>query len=636
MNKNFRQLILHVDLESGEVSKEEVKEASITNFLGGRGIGAEILWRYLDRNVNPLGKKNVLIFSTGPLQGTNAPTAGRSTILTKGVLSNFYLKTGVGGHFGAALRMAGYDHIVVHGSSNTPIYLWINRDRVELRDASHLWGKRVRETTRMLEAESKEPVEVACIGPGGENKVKFANIMISYYNSASRGGAGAVMGAKKLKAIVVSGWDGEVHVANPREFSEVVAYARERLYKDTLAKQLYEFGTAADIELFNKMHLLPSYNFRMAHVEGESVRTLGGRSWPEEGYLKRRRGCSGCPISCKRYTEINSGKYAGTYSGGPQLETVTRGGPDCGVLNIEAVLKYNEMCNDLGIDSASAASSIAWLMETYEKGLITSRDLGGLKPRWGDEEVLLKLTEMIAKRQGIGNLLAEETKVASEKIGGDSWKWAIQSKGMAPTGVSLRGAYSYALAFAVNPRGPDHLHTECLAELGATPEAVETVKKITGDEKYARPNLMDKRAEIVRWHEDIYAVTDALGICAFSTTAAYGIDEKICAELFQHATGIPMTPEKIMEAGRRIVTLERCFNVREGLTRKDDTLPWRIMNEYNNDLVGVEDPIVSQEKLDILLDQYYQLHEWDRRTGKPTKATLTKLGLEFVLDELRI
>jgi len=400
-----------------------------------------------------------------------------------------------------------------------------------------------------------------------------------------------------------------------------------------MANNLYRYGTAGDVTVFNEIHRLPSKNWQVAHVDADDAETLGGRSWEEAGYLKRRRGCSACSIHCHRFTEVTDGPYAGTAAGGPQLSTVTRGGPNCGVVNIEAVFRFNQLCNDLGLDSISTGSSIAWLMETYERGLVSVEQTGGIVPEWGNEETLLALTEQIARREGIGDLLAEETRTASQRIGGESWKWAVQAKGMSPSGVAMQGALGYALAFAVNPRGPDHLHTETIAEFGSTPQAREIIRRITGNERYAVPDIVDKRAEIVRWHEDIYAATDGLGLCAFTTTCAYGIDEALLAELFEAATGIPMSSEEIMTAGRRMMTLERSINLREGLTREDDTLPWRIMNEPNLDLDGVKEPIVSKAKLDRMLDAYYDLHGWDRARGAPLPKTLRELGLTFVLEE---
>jgi len=623
------QRTLHVDLTSGRTWTEIVETDCARQFLGGRGIGDWLLWRELSSETEPLGPDNVLIFSTGVLQGTAAPTSGRTTVLTKSPLTGLYLKTGAGGHFGTALRMTGHDYLVFHGAASTPVYLRIAIGEVTIRDAAHLWGKGVRETSSLLQAEAKTvPIEVACIGQAGENQVKYANIMMSYYHSASRGGAGAVMGSKCLKAIAVDATRGSIEVADPVRFWRAVKRSRSQTLADTMVKNLYAYGTAGDVTVFNDMYRIPSLNWQQAHIDADEAQTLGGRSWEAAGYLKRRRGCSGCVIHCHRYTEVEHGKYAGTYSGGPQLATVTRGGPNCGIGNVEAVLRYNELCNDLGLDSVSTGASIGWLMESCERGLIDADQLDGVEPKWGNEEALLELTRRIAHREGIGDLLAEETRTAAERVGGDSWKWAVQSKGMAPTGVAMQGAFSYALAFAVNPRGPDHLHTETMAEYGITPEARAVILKITGDEKYAVSNILEKRAEIVRWHEDIYCATDALGLCAFATTCAYGIDEELLAELYSAATGASMSAEEIMTAGRRILTLERCFNVREGLTRSDDVLPWRIMNEPNYDLRGVEDPVVSKAKLDRMLSEYYTLHGWDVKSGIPTRNTLRELRLD--------
>jgi len=635
MSESCSQVILHVDLSTEKIWKEEIDRELVAQYLGGRGVAAKILWDGVQKGVDPMGSDNVLILAAGTLTGTNAPTAGRLTVTTKGAQTGIFLKTGAGGHFGTAMRMAGYDYFVVHGASDRPVYLWIDCDRVELRDAAYLWGKGTRETTRTLASESDGPVEVGCIGPAGENGVKFASIMFSYYCAAARGGAGAVMGAKKLKAIVVDGKRGRITVARPREFGKVVMAAREALYEDTLAKQLFEYGTAADVDFFNELRLAPAYNFKRSYIDDpEGVRGLSGRTWPKRGYLKRRRGCSGCTIGCHRYTEVDEGRFAGTYSGGPQLEPVNATGPRCGNTDIELVFKMNELCNDMGLDISTAGTVIAWLMETYEKGLIGDEELDGVKPEWGDEEAMLELLHRIVRREGIGDLLADGTGAAAEKVGGDSYQWAVQVKGLEITAVELRAAYSYALAFAVNSRGGDHLLSETIAEFGGTPEARAVMRKITGDEKYIGGTVLDKRAEIVRWHEDIYAVTDALGLCAFATTAAYGIDEEKAALLFRYATGIEMTPDEIMEAGRRIVTLERCFNMREGLSRKDDTAPWRMMHEDQADLEQVQDPILPQDKLDTMLDEYYRLHGWDPESGRPTEATLSRLGLGFATEGL--
>ena len=634
MRDSHLQRILHVDLSARRTWTEPVESGLLEMLLGGRGVAAKLLYELVPERIDPLSEENVLIISTGILNGTNAPTAGRLSVTTKGAQTGIYLKTGAGGHIATALRMLGHDYVVVRGASEEPVYIWIDRNSVEIRDASSLWSKGVRETTRQLCAQGGEHIEVGCIGPAGENGVRFANIIFSYYSSASRCGAGAVMGAKRLKALAVDPSGGRITVAQPEAFRQAVTEARDAIYADTLSKQLYEYGTAADVDFFNELHSSPAFNFKRSFIDDpEGAKRLSGRSWQESGYLKRRRACSGCIIGCHRYTEVGSGPYAGTYSGGPQLETVNSMGPRCGNTDVELVFNLNETCNDLGLDASTTGTVIAWLMETYERGLLDESTLDGITPKWGNSEAMLELVNRISNREGIGDLLADGTRAAAERIGGESYKWAVQAKGLEITALELRAAYSYALAFAVNVRGPDHLLSETIAEFGGTPEARAVMRKITGDEKYIGGTVLEKRAEIVRWHEDIYAVTDALGLCAFSTTAAYGIDEPRSAALFEAATGIGMSADMIMKAGRRIVTLERCFNMREGLGRKDDTLPWRMMNELQTDL-DHEDPIISQQKLDTMLDEYYRLHGWDNQTGNPTEQTLQMLGLDSIVSKV--
>jgi aldehyde:ferredoxin oxidoreductase len=537
------------------------------------------------------------------------------------------------------MRAAGIHHLVVHGASDHPVYLRIGENGVEIHDATPLWGKGVRETTRML-LDAARGGEVCCIGPAGENGVRFSNIMFSYYNSASRCGVGAVMGSKRLKGIAVLPARGCIRVADPEAFGQCVVEVRDALYRDTLSRQLFDFGTAADVDFFNELKASPAFNFQHSHMDDEEgVRRLSGRSWEPAGYLTHRRACSACILACHRFTEVSGGRFAGTYSGGPQLETVNALGPRCGNADVELVFRLSELCNDLGLDTSSTGTTIAWLMECWQRGALRADDVGAIKPEWGSEEALLQLVDLIARREGIGNLLADGTRAAAARVGRDTAKWAVQSKGLEITAVELRAAYSYALAFAVNPRGPDHLLSETMAEFGGTPEARAVMRKITGSDEYIGGTVLEKRAEIVRWHEDIYAVCDALGICAFASTAAYGVDEVRAARLFEAATGIAMGEAEIMRAGRRIVTLERCFNMREGLGRADDTIPWRFTHELQPDLAGAQDPlgrrrepIVEPEQLERMLDEYYALHGWDPTTGNPTSEGLRKLRLDFVLE----
>jgi aldehyde:ferredoxin oxidoreductase len=639
--------ILHVDLSTEKIWTEPIPEEWIRKFIGSRGINAKILWEANKPGIDPLGPENTLIFGTGTLSGTFAPTSGRTTVTCKSPTTQLYLKTNVGGHWGTELKFAGYDYLVVHGAAKTPVYLWIDNGKAEIRDARHLWGKDVRETTNLLHGEvGDSTAQVAAIGQGGENLVFFAAVMVSVYNAAARGGAGAVMGSKKLKAVAVRG-QGAIRVADSKEFYRSCHVAIKNSYEDATAKFAHLYGTAGSVPMVNEARAFPAYNFRRGYIEG--AEKIGGPYLAESKYLKRRLGCNACIFCCHRYCEIKEGKFAGCYTGGPEYETISALGSGCGSIDLEVVIKANELCNIYGLDTISAGNLVQWAMEGYEKKIFTEQQLGGLRLEWGSGDAIVELVRRIAHREGLGNILADGVKRAAEQIGRGSEKWAIQAKGLEQSRVETRAAFGYALAFAVNPRGPDHLHSETIAEFGTRPGGRRLIKKITGDEKYANPRLMEKRAEIVRWHEDCFAATDSLGLCAFINTSRFGVDPRQMADMFSAAIGKRVTEEELMQAGRRILTLEKCFNVREGATRADDTLPWRLMNEPLESLARGQDvmkavegkadpadfvPINSPAMLNRMLDEYYALHDWDKQTSWPYRDTLEKLDLPEVIPEL--
>lgn len=621
--------ILHINLTTREVWTEPLKDELIKKYLGARGINAHLLWNLTKPGIDPLGPENVLIFGSGGLSGTHAPSSGRTTVTCLGAATNRYLKSNVGGYWGARLKYAGYDHLVIHGASSKPVYIVIDDDKIEIFDAGEIWGKVVKDADKYIKEKHGHNFETACIGPAGEKLTKIAAIMVSVSFAAARGGIGAVMGSKNLKAIAVRG-TGSISTAQAERFNEAALEAREALSKDVGAQGLYMYGTSSIVEGVNASHGFPSYNFRQGHIDG--VESLTGQWLVEKGYLKGRMGCASCGVSCHRYCTIDHGKYQGTKIAGPEYETLSALGAGCGVTDTETIIKAGGLCNDYGLDTISTGGVIQWAMECYEKGLITKADTDGIELVWGNGDAVVEMVHKIGLREGLGDILAEGTKIASERIGGESWKWAVQANGLEQSRVETRSAKSYALAFATNSRGPDHLTTECMAEFGLTPEARDLIKEITGDEKYANPWLTEKRAEIVLWHENCYAVTDALGFCAFSTTLAYGVTPKKMAEMFSSATGIEITEGEIMEAGERIVNLERAFNVNLGYNRTHDVLPWRMMNEPLD--VGTNIMMNSKEELDKLLDEYYHLHGWDPATGIPTRETLKRLQLGDIANIL--
>jgi len=391
---------------------------------------------------------------------------------------------------------------------------------------------------------------------------------------------------------------------------------------------LYNWGTSGSIPGLDEMGMLAAYNFSQVTIDNSE--RLSGQYLVDEGYLTGRESCFACSTACHRYVKSHSDRWGDVDDSGPELETMMSLGAECGLTDTEAVLRANHLCNDYGLDTISAGHVISWAMECYERGVISPEQAEGLELGFGNAEAQLELIRRIAFREGLlGDLLAEGTQRASAEVGGDSWKWAIQAKGLEQSAVDTRAAKSYALAFAVNPRGPDHLMTETYAEFGFTEEAREVIRKITGDEKYANATLLEKRADIVRWHEDCYAATEALGFCVFTSTAAFAVNPENMAELFGHALDIDFSEEELMLGGRRIVTLERCFNAREGARRQDDVLPWRMMNEPVPDGPN-KGMITDQAMLDRFLDEYYALHGWDPATGIPRLETLKALDLADV------
>lgn len=622
--------ILHVELDSGRSWREPVPEDWVLDYLGSRGFNARLLWDHLGPDTDAFSPENPLILGAGLLTGTHAPSSGRVTLTSKSPATGRYFKASGGGQWGAQLRYAGYGCVVVHGRSEEPVYLYIEDDTVELRPAGHIWGKDVPTADAQLKAEAgRRSAQTVCIGPAGENLVRFASVMCSVHHAAGRGGLGAVMGSKRLKAIVASGTGG-IEPARPREFHELVSDIRETIPGASGVERYYRVGTAGSVIPVSEMGAFPSRNFTRGRIE--NAYALSGQRLIEDGYLKRRVACFSCPISCHRYTEIDEGRYAGLQTGGPEYETLAAIGGLCGLDDLEDILKANELCNSLGLDTISTGSVMGWFMECYQRGIV-EEDPGEPVPTWGNAEAVIALVEQIAKRKGSGDLLAEGSKRAAEKIGGDSHKWAVQARGLEQSSVDTRVSKAYALAFAVNPRGPDHLHAQPMAEMGRHTGAIELIAQITGDAKLATPRSVEKRADIVRWHEDVFAVTDSLGLCAFVSTSAYPVTPELMARMVSAFTGDDITEEEVMRAGRRTINLERCLNLREGLTSADDTLPWRMMNEESPEHAGFSN---SAAELKAMLNEYYALHGWDPATGKPTAATLRELGLGDIGAELGI
>ena len=624
--------ILFIDLTDGKIQRRSVDRELLREYLGGRGINARLLWDLTQKGLDPLSPVAPLLFGTGTLAGTFAPNSGRMTVTCKSPATGLYLKTNVGSHAAPELRFAGYDYLIFQGRAPQPVYLWIDDGEVTLRDARGLWGLDTRTADRRVKEElGDDQIRTILIGPAGENLVAFASIMASIYRAAGRGGSGAVMGSKNLKGIAVRG-TGEVTVADPEGFMEVALAARRALRADEYCwTRSYEFGTAQGIIGSNEGGTLPHRNFQDGRVA--DAYKLSGEYVSEK--FAHPEACSACVFHCGRFARIRSGPYAGTYTGGPEYETLASLGSKCGTTDTAGVIKAGELCNILGMDTISAGSLVSFAMECYEHGLLSQEDTNGLDLSWGNVESILVLLERMARREGLGDLLANGSRSAARTIGRGAEAFAIQAKGLEQSMVDVRGSMSYALSFALNPRGPDHLTTECLAEVGYTPEVRRLAEEITGTQKATDSLSPEGKPRMVAWHEEIYAVTDCLGICAFTDTWSYTrVNFENMAAMFAAATGIALSGDEARRIGERIITLERLFNLREGLTREElDVLPQRMVSEPSPTLHGGARTL-TKEKLDGMLREYYVLREWSPKSGVPSRETLARLGLDFAAKDV--
>jgi aldehyde:ferredoxin oxidoreductase len=611
--------ILRVNLAEGKISEEEITEEMAKKFLGGRGIASKYLFDEVKPGIAPLGPENKLIFMSGLLTGTPSPSAARYSVVAKSPLTNIWAQSNSGGRWGVDLKHSGFDGIIFEGISEKPVYFVIDDGKAELCDASDLWGKNVSETTGVLKETLGEKFNVACIGVAGENLVKYAAIMNDLHRAAGRCGLGAVMGSKRLKAVAVKGTK-EIRIANKKAFQEVSKKQFELLGENILAAGLQGYGTTLVLDIVNVCGGLPTRNWQTGVCS--FVEEINGEALNEK-VLVQAVGCFACPIKCGRSTEIRKGPYAGQKGEGPEYETIAFFGAMCDNSDIESITMANYLCNDYGLDTISCGSTVAFTMECFEKGILTKEDAGGLEIKFGDSEMIVELVHKIAKRDGVGDLLAEGTRIMAQRLGQDSERFAMHVKGLELPAYDSRAAKITGLAFATANRGGDHITGYVQAPTFlASPFLVIEESEIE-DPLKENP----EETKIVKDLEDALTVFDAVGFCKFMGLAS---DAQEISDIIAAVIGREFRVEDFRKAGERIYNLERAFNIREGLTRTDDTLPMRLL----------EDPLPEGpaeghvNNLEILLDPYYEFRGWDKTTGKPTPEKLRELDLEDVIGQI--
>jgi aldehyde:ferredoxin oxidoreductase len=611
--------ILRVDLTSLKIEKEPLSEELGHNYVGGRGINVRILYDEVEVGLDAFDPENRLIFGTGPLTGTMLPS-GRINITSKSPMTGILGNANGGSHFSPELKYAGYDHIVFTGKADRPVYLWIDDSKVELRDAGHLWGKTIDVAKRMILDDLRDPrIEIACIGPAGENLVRLANVIVGD-GSCSRTGMGAVMGSKNLKAVAVRGTRG-VRLAQPDVFWKLAKDFRRRTMQSPNYPGLSTYGSSRLLNFWHRHGSIATRNCQQTGFwpgyDELSHETL------DEKYFVKGYACLGCPIHCRHRWEVKDGPYAGER--GPVIEVgpIVNWGPNLDISYAPAILRANTLCNQYGVDVNNCGEIIAAATEWYQRGLITKEDTQGIELEWGNHEALLEMIPKIANRQGIGDILAEGGVLAVKKIGRGAEKQITHCKGGMWSGDDIRFSKSFLLGLAVATRGADHLS-------GSTAGGI---KDYTGT--LAMENgTYEGQAGLVYETQLIATLADALEVCKWCTKRV-GMEMSLqdMASLFSTATGIKVDEDGMKDIADRIWSLERAFIVREGVSRKDDIMVGRMTNEppHGGPLDGVPH---SQEKWDMMLDEYYEFVGWDKKTGVPTRAKLESLGLKDVADEL--
>ncbi|MHA1769998.1 MAG: aldehyde ferredoxin oxidoreductase family protein [Candidatus Thorarchaeota archaeon] len=609
---------LWVDLTKGIVEKRPVDEEIVRKYLLGAGYLSRVLTDKIPVGIDPLSPKNVLGFATGLLTGSMFPQASRHTIAALSPLTDIWGESHAAGFWGAELKFAGYDAIFFTGASSSPVYLNIRDSEVDLLDAEDLWGEDVFVTDDALHKKHGRMCRTLAIGQAGENLVRFAAIMNDRDRASARSGLGAVMGSKRLKAISVRG-RGKLEVADTANYLRKMDEFYRRMLANPFTPERARFGTTNLIELMNHIGRLPTYNMRQGIFEG--YEKISGELISEK-YLIKPRSDFSCLQRCGRYTTVRKGPYA--YIGGsPEFESQSSLGSRCGNDNVESILYAHHLANMYGMDTISLGGTISWAMEAYEMGLLTEEDTGGIDLSWGNHETIVKLTEMIAFRQGLGDLLAEGSFRAARKIGKGSERFVMTVKKQEIAGQEPRAQKSMGLAAATAARGADHLYAfPVLDEAGFDDE----IKKRFG-EQYL-PEMTDRLSPVykgimVKECEDYMVVVESVGLCKYGTQIPPEFYYEDVAEALRLHNGLDFSVEELQIIGERIVNLNRLFNVSRGITKEDDSLPDRLTKEP----APVGPPKGQVVELDQMLSEYYRERGWDVETGVPFDSTLKRLGL---------
>jgi aldehyde:ferredoxin oxidoreductase len=609
--------VLFVDVGSGEVREEPLDLRAANDYLGGRGLGAFYLFRLLPAGADPLGPANPMIFTSGPLSGTQAPGGARAAVVTKSPQTGLYLFCITGGLLGPAIKHSGFDVIILTGQSDDPVYVEVTGGTAKLHPAAHLWGLDTQAAQEFIREElGASEVAVTCIGPAGEHMVPYA-CLLNERRALGRGGAGAVMGSKNVKALVIRRGEKAAPVADPEGFKAAVRKVNEELRAHPFTSgPLKMHGSMSTVAVTLNSGIMPADNWQRAATPDEAVGLLGDTL--RDKYLVKDEPCGiPCPSRCSKVTVVREGPYAGAMSEGPEYETAYALGSSCGIYDLGAVIAADQLCDRLGMDTISVGVTISFAMECFEKGLLTQQDTGGIDLRFGNAEALMQLIHDAAFQTGFGARIALGSRALAEQIGHGSDAFAMHAKGMEVGGYDPRGVKGMALVYGCGPRGGCHHaggytvtveltnpDVDRFADSGKAPLALGTRNRRAGG-------------------------SDSAGTCAF---LSIGMQDETLAELIAAATGQDFGAADIYLTGERVNALERVINVREGLRPDDDTLPRRLCED-----ALTEGPLAGQTvDFDLMRAEFYAASGLDPATTLPTAETCARLGLDWVAEDPKV
>ncbi len=626
--KPYHGKIIRVDLTKGEVKTEVLPENIYRKYMGGSALASYFLLTEMDKGVDPLGPDNLLVFACSPITGTTVPGASRFTVAAKSPLTGGFGEAEGGGWWAPEFKWAGYDAIIIKGASSKPVYLWINDDKVELRAAQHLTGKSTGDAEQLIRDELQDSkVRVAQIGPAGEKMISYACISNESKHFNGRTGLGAVMGSKKLRAVAVRATSKNSYVDSEKIKEITKQFAKK--WKD-VSQDFHDYGTARGVEALNANGVLPTRNFREGQFEGASA--ISGPTMAETILVKRGH-CYACPVACKREVEVK-GKYSAfpefdvdPYYGGPEYETIGSLGSLCGIDNLEAIARGNQLCNKYGLDTISTGTTIAFAMECFEEGIITVEDTDGLQLKFGNAQAMIEMIEKINNQEGIGAILAKGVARAAQQFGKGAEKYAMHTKGQELPMHEPRGKMNVGIQYAISPTGADHMempHDPMFTDYGFPLEEVNPLGLL---EPLDPLDLSSKKVRFCSYTQKVWSLYNCIGLCMFTAVPIGALSLKNLVDLTEAVTGWNTSLFEMIKVAEKSNTMARCFNIREGFTAKDDKLPERIFQAFTGG--PLKDKAIDKDEFNKAIKSYYAMEGWDEE-GIPTKAKLAELDLAWI------